>query len=274
MSHGINAAHRNAKEKPHQKQHEKRARCADEVLRWVSTVCAGAAATDKELDYDGVPGSTSSQNGENDESSSGTDEDDRGSKIRSTTVRIGKNLKQSDAQLVADVTSFMKANSLIQVQVGREARISQGVMSKWLSLKYRGDNDKVDAVMRAWLHARLAGTVIHVAPGGPPTGSWKQRKLHADMLPRSSDERWEANLAALMAFGEEHDGRNPSKRSPCTAERGLSSWRDRQRMARRGTTKYALSATQERRLQQMPSWSWGVSRAEADVGGAEGVCVH
>ena len=51
--------------------------------------------------------------------------------------------KGSDANLVKDVRLFMKTNKLSQVTVGQEARISQAVMSRWLSLKYYGHNDKV-----------------------------------------------------------------------------------------------------------------------------------
>ena len=52
---------------------------------------------------------------------------------------------QSDPQLVSDVRAYMKANKLSQVTVGQEARISQAVISQWLSLKYmyHGHNDKV-----------------------------------------------------------------------------------------------------------------------------------
>ena len=49
---------------------------------------------------------------------------------------------QSDAALVNDVRTYMKANKLSQVTVGQEARISQAVISQWLSLKYHGHNDK------------------------------------------------------------------------------------------------------------------------------------
>eukprot|EP01050_Picozoa_sp_SAG11_P023808 SAG11_NODE_4897_length_1731_cov_1.602941_4_plen_228_part_00 len=51
--------------------------------------------------------------------------------------------KDSDAELVCSVRSFMKSNKLSQVTVGQEARISQAVISQWLSLKYHGHNDKV-----------------------------------------------------------------------------------------------------------------------------------
>jgi hypothetical protein len=50
---------------------------------------------------------------------------------------------QSDPVLVADVRTYMKAHKLSQVTVGQEARISQAVISQWLSLKYHGHNDKV-----------------------------------------------------------------------------------------------------------------------------------
>ena len=50
----------------------------------------------------------------------------------------------------------MTVHRLSQPTVGAEARISQAVISQWLSHKYRGHNDKVDAVMRQWLAARKA----------------------------------------------------------------------------------------------------------------------
>eukprot|EP01046_Picozoa_sp_COSAG06_P054157 COSAG06_NODE_9559_length_1871_cov_1.327314_2_plen_155_part_01 len=50
---------------------------------------------------------------------------------------------ESNATLVADVRTYMKANKLSQITVGEETRISQGVISPWLSLKYHGNNDKV-----------------------------------------------------------------------------------------------------------------------------------
>ena len=40
-----------------------------------------------------------------------------------------------------------------------------------------------------------------------------------------SDERWEAHLAALRAFKEEHGGRYPVQTSACAEERGLAAWR-------------------------------------------------
>ena len=49
----------------------------------------------------------------------------------------------SDAGLVGEVRSFMKCNKLSQVMVGQEARVSQAVISQWLSLKYHGHNAKV-----------------------------------------------------------------------------------------------------------------------------------
>ena len=50
-----------------------------------------------------------------------------------------------DEQLVQDVRGYMKMHKLSQVTVGQEARISQAVISQWLSLKYHGHNDKVRA---------------------------------------------------------------------------------------------------------------------------------
>ena len=55
--------------------------------------------------------------------------------------------------------------------------------------------------------------------------SWRERKLHADTLPKGCSERWEAHLAALRAFKEEHGGRYPVQTSACAEERGLAAWR-------------------------------------------------
>ena len=46
----------------------------------------------------------------------------------------------------------------------RMAAASQAVVSAWLSLKYHGDNRKVDAVMRGWLAASRAGKVLTPQP--------------------------------------------------------------------------------------------------------------
>ena len=62
----------------------------------------------------------------------------------------------ADPVLVAEVRDYMTVHRLSQPTVGTEARISQAVISQWLSHKYRGHNDKVDAVMRQWLAARKA----------------------------------------------------------------------------------------------------------------------
>ena len=56
-----------------------------------------------------------------------------------------KNKMESDEQLVQDVRGYMKMHKLSQVTVGQEARISQAVISQWLSLEYHGHNDKVRA---------------------------------------------------------------------------------------------------------------------------------
>eukprot|EP01050_Picozoa_sp_SAG11_P018133 SAG11_NODE_2695_length_3081_cov_1.330315_2_plen_196_part_00 len=52
-------------------------------------------------------------------------------------------LEDPDASLVNEVRSYMKSNKLSQVMVGQEARVSQAVISQWLSLKYHGHNSKV-----------------------------------------------------------------------------------------------------------------------------------
>ena len=73
-----------------------------------------------------------------------TDDDssDDGGSTKPAPRHHGAN-KDSDADLVKDVRLFMRTNKLSQVTVGQEARISQAVISQWLSLKYHGHNDKV-----------------------------------------------------------------------------------------------------------------------------------
>jgi hypothetical protein len=60
-----------------------------------------------------------------------------------TACRRKRPLEEPDAVLVAEVRAYMKANKLSQVMVGQEARVSQAVISQWLSLKYHGHNAKV-----------------------------------------------------------------------------------------------------------------------------------
>ena len=50
-----------------------------------------------------------------------------------------------DAALVAEVKKYMQERKLSQVAVGQEARVSQAVISRWLSQKYGGHNKKVRA---------------------------------------------------------------------------------------------------------------------------------
>ena len=72
--------------------------------------------------------------------------------------------KESDAELVQGVRAFMKQNKLSQVTVGQEARISQAVISQWLSLKYHGHNDKVRAARPPAIACALFATVLCVPP--------------------------------------------------------------------------------------------------------------
>ena len=76
-------------------------------------------------------------------------------------------LEEPDAGLVNEVRAYMKANKLSQVMVGQEARVSQAVISQWLSLKYHGHNAKVDTAMREWLNARRSGRVCMPNPDEP-----------------------------------------------------------------------------------------------------------
>jgi hypothetical protein len=50
-----------------------------------------------------------------------------------------------DAALHEAVKRYMKDSKLSQVTVGQEARVSQAVISQWLSQKYHGHNNKVRA---------------------------------------------------------------------------------------------------------------------------------
>jgi hypothetical protein len=59
-------------------------------------------------------------------------------------------LKQPNAGQVHEVRTYMKINKLSQVMVGQEARISQAVISQWLSLKYHGHNSKVCPARAVW----------------------------------------------------------------------------------------------------------------------------
>ena len=76
-------------------------------------------------------------------------------------------LEEGDERLVNEVRGYMKANKLSQVMVGQEARISQAVISQWLSRKYHGHNAKVDSAMRHWLSARRAGRLCMPSPDEP-----------------------------------------------------------------------------------------------------------
>ena len=49
----------------------------------------------------------------------------------------------TDPELVKEVRAFMKTYKVSQVVVGQEARVSQAVISQWLSMKYHGYNHRV-----------------------------------------------------------------------------------------------------------------------------------
>ena len=105
--------------------------------------------------------------------------------------------------------------------------------------------------------------------------SWKRLALHATTLPTGSSERWEANLAALRVYVEEHGGRFPSQSSARAEENGLGTWCCAQRSAQRGTWG-VISAAQVRLLEQVRGWSerWEANRVSAETLDrvARGVC--
>ena len=70
-----------------------------------------------------------------------------GSSSDSSRNKRKRPLEEPDSSLVHEVRSYMKTNKLSQVMVGQEARVSQAVISQWLSLKYHGHNSKVRAVL-------------------------------------------------------------------------------------------------------------------------------
>lgn len=62
--------------------------------------------------------------------------------VISNTQR-GEAKSPTDPELVKEVRAFMKTYKVSQVVAGQEARVSQAVISQWLSMKYHGHNDKV-----------------------------------------------------------------------------------------------------------------------------------
>jgi hypothetical protein len=78
----------------------------------------------------------------------------------SSMPKIERRKCGSDPQLVADVREYMRVHKVSQCKVGLEARISQPVISNWLSMKYEGYNHKVDAALRQWLAMRKAGIEV------------------------------------------------------------------------------------------------------------------
>ena len=83
--------------------------------------------------------------------------------LPASALRSAPGNAAADPVLVSEVRDYMTVHRLSQPTVGAEARISQAVISQWLSHKYRGHNDKVDAVMRQWLAARKAAGDCGVA---------------------------------------------------------------------------------------------------------------
>eukprot|EP01050_Picozoa_sp_SAG11_P003821 SAG11_NODE_226_length_12046_cov_14.694568_4_plen_252_part_00 len=56
-------------------------------------------------------------------------------------------------RLVCKVRDFMRRNKLSQCQVSQITQISQAVISQWLRLKYRGNNEWVDEALAQWIGA-------------------------------------------------------------------------------------------------------------------------
>lgn len=76
---------------------------------------------------------------------------------------------QGDADLREQVKAVMgRERRLSQSIVSKEAGISPATLNQWLSGKYQGDNEGIDAKMRLWVEAdmarRAAGSNMPVAP--------------------------------------------------------------------------------------------------------------
>ena len=117
----------------------------------------------------------------------------RGGDSRAQGLQPGN---ESDHLLVQEVKMFMKANKLSQVTVGQEARISQAVISQWLSLKYHGHNYKVRNALTSTFAQRAARAqaclpvpVTGKSPGN--TGPPRERDRKVRPLPfRAACPRW------------------------------------------------------------------------------------
>lgn len=72
-----------------------------------------------------------------------------------SNTQRGEAKSPTDPALVKEVRAYMKANKVSQVVAGQEARVSQAVISQWLSMKYHGHNDKVRRTRTCTAHIPL-----------------------------------------------------------------------------------------------------------------------
>jgi hypothetical protein len=143
---------------------------------------------------------TSNSNGNSNGNGNGNKRARTSAKPAISNTQRGEAKSPTDPALVKEVRAYMKANKVSQVVAGQEARVSQAVISQWLSMKYHGHNDKVDGVMREWLESRRAGQVIMPDPDAktsclrPARSTTLREKLEKGMLPAGS-QLWSSSAA-------------------------------------------------------------------------------
>jgi hypothetical protein len=86
---------------------------------------------------------TSNSNGNGNGNGNGNKRARTSTKPAISNTQRGEAKSPTDPELVKEVRAYMKANKVSQVVAGQEARVSQAVISQWLSMKYHGHNDKV-----------------------------------------------------------------------------------------------------------------------------------
>ena len=86
----------------------------------------------------------------------------KAAQAKAAQAKAAKAKRQSGSALV-EVRAYMQSHQLAQSIVAQESRVSQSVLSQWLSQKYKHNNDKVDAAMWQWLSERKAAAAAAAA---------------------------------------------------------------------------------------------------------------
>jgi DNA transposition AAA+ family ATPase len=90
-----------------------------------------------------------------------------------------RSIYQGDAELREIIRAALARDKrLSQATLAKEAAISATTLNQWLSGKYLGDNEGIDAKLRLWVEAdqarRAAGDAMPVIPGYVPTPTAKR----------------------------------------------------------------------------------------------------